>query len=91
MLTKPLMFKDIRLMINYSTSAVGSIKVEVQDEGGGAIPGYGLAEATEIYGDEIERIVSWKHGPDVSRLAGRPIRIRLVMKDADLYSVCFRP
>jgi len=91
MLTRPFIFKGTRLLINYSTSAVGSIKVEVQDQAGAAITGFALAEASEIYGDEIERAVSWEHGTDVSRLAGRPIRLRFVMKDADLYSVCFRP
>jgi len=75
------------MAINYSTSAVGSIKVEVQDEHGVPIAGFGLAEATEIYGDEIERAVSWKQGADLSRLAGRVIRLRFVMKDADLYSI----
>jgi hypothetical protein len=91
MLTKPFIFKGTKLLINYSTSAVGSIKVEIQDQGGTAISGFSLAEATEIYGDEIERAVSWKHGTDVSRLAGRPIRLRFVMKDADLYSMRFVP
>jgi hypothetical protein len=87
MLTKPLVFKGAALVINYSTSAVGSMKVEVQDEHGVPILGFGLAEATEIYGDEIERAVSWKQGADLSRLAGRVIRLRFVMKDADLYSI----
>ena len=91
MLTKPFIFKGTRLLINYSTSAVGSIKVEVQDQAGAAIAGFSLADATEIYGDEIERAVSWKHGTDVGRLAGEPIRLRFVMKDADQYSMSFRP
>jgi hypothetical protein len=91
MLTKPFMFKGTELMINYSTSAVGSVKVEIQDELGVAIPGFALTEATEIYGDEIERVVSWKHGTDVSLLADRPIRLRFVMRDADLYSMRFIP
>jgi hypothetical protein len=29
-------------------------------------------------------------GSDVSKLAGRPIRLRLVIQDADLYSLRFR-
>ena len=91
MLTKPFFFKGSKLLINYSTSAVGSIKVEIQDQDGAAIPGFALAEATEIYGDEIERAVSWKNGKDVGRLAGRAIRLRFAMKDADLYSVRFTP
>ena len=40
-------------------------------------------------GDEIERIVRWKGGSDVSRLSGQPVRLRFVMKDADLYSFQF--
>jgi len=90
MLTKPFLSKGTKLLIDYSTSAVGSIKVEVQDQGGAVIADFALAEATENYGDEIERAVSWRHGTDVSRLAGRPIRLRFVMKDADLHSVCVR-
>lgn len=91
MLTKPLIFKGRTLMMNYSTSAVGSIKVEIQDEHGKPVPGFALADSTEIYGDEIERAVSWRHGTDVSPLAGRTARLRLAMKDADLYSICFKP
>ena len=56
-------------------------------------PGFKLADANEIVGDEIARDVSWKgvHGSDVSQLAGRPIRLRFAMKDADLYAIRFRP
>lgn len=89
MTTRPLQFKGKRLVINYSTSAVGGVKVEVQDEGGKPIPGFALNDSIEIWGDEIERTVAWKGGHDVSRLSGRPVRLRFVMKDADLYSIRF--
>jgi len=91
MLTKPFVFKGRSLVINYSTSAVGSIKVEVQDEYGRPIEGFTISDASEIYGDEIGRVVTWKHGTDVSPLAGKPVRLRFIMKDADLYSLRFRP
>jgi hypothetical protein len=42
-----------------------------------------------LIGDRIDQTVTWKHGTDVSRLAGKPIRLRIVMKDADLYSLQF--
>jgi hypothetical protein len=35
-------------------------------------------------------VVTWKSGRDVSGLAGRPVRLRFAMQDADLYSVRFR-
>ncbi|MBN1346722.1 MAG: hypothetical protein JXQ73_28790 [Phycisphaerae bacterium] len=90
LLTKPLTFQGKQLVINYATSAPGYVKVEIQTEAGKPIPGHTLAEATEIIGDEIERVVSWKTGPDLAKLAGTPVRLRFVMKDADLYSIRFR-
>ena len=37
-----------------------------------------------------EREVAWERGPDVGSLAGRPVRLRFVMRDADLYALQFR-
>ncbi|MFV2070735.1 MAG: hypothetical protein ACC645_27510, partial [Pirellulales bacterium] len=91
MVTHPLVFAGTTLTMNFATSAAGGIRVEIQDAGGRPIEGFALADATEIYGDEIERIVSWKSGTDVSRFAGKPIRLRFALKDADLYAIQFRP
>ena len=88
-LTKPFRFDGGELAINYSTSAAGSVRVEIQDENGKPIAGYALDESDEIIGDEIERTVSWKGKTDVSTLAKRPVRLRFVMKDCDLYSFAF--
>src|SRR5206468_3684922 len=89
MVTKPLRFTGRVLEINYSTSAAGSIRVEIQDAQGKAIPGFSLAECSEIIGDEIAGVVSWKGGSDLAGLAGQTIRLRFVMKDADLFSLRF--
>lgn len=88
--TKPLTFEGKELVINYSTSAPGQVQVEVQDASGQAFPGFTLDDCPPIYGDEIERVVEWKGGSDLSSLAGKPIKLRVRMKDADLYSVRFR-
>jgi hypothetical protein len=37
----------------------------------------------------IERRVAWKGDPALDRLANRPVRLRFVMHDADLYSMRF--
>ena len=88
--TKPLIFKGSKLEINYSTSAAGSIRVEIQDKDGNPIPGNTLAECHQIFGDEIERTVAWKGGENLKPLAGKPIRLRFELKDADLFSFRFR-
>ena len=90
MLSKPFRFTGKQLLINYSTSAPGGLRVEIQNAEGSPVPGFTLADCPEIVGNEIERTVSWKQGPDVSRLAGKPLRLRFSIKDADLYSIKFR-
>ncbi len=89
MLTKPLLFSGTVLHINYSTSAAGSIKVELLDETGTPLPGYEAANADEIIGDEISRTVTWNSKSGLAPLSGKPVRVRFLMKDADLYSIQF--
>jgi hypothetical protein len=90
MVTKPLKFAGKELILNVSTSIAGSVRVEVQREDGKALPGFALADCPEIYGDQIERPVTWKGGADLGALQGQYVRLRFVMKDADVYSLRFR-
>jgi len=66
-----------------------------------ASPGFSIAEETgsavrdigsrlELFGDSLSYIVFWNTGGDLSGQAGKPVRLRFVMKDADLYAVRFR-
>lgn len=87
--SKQLIFAGERLTLNYSTSAAGSVRVELQDSSLQPIRGFALDDCPEIIGDEIERTVSWSVGSDVSPLEGTPVRLRIVLKDADLYSFRF--
>ena len=49
-----------------------------------------LDDCQVIVGDEVSRIVEWKKGPNTSDLAGKPVRMRVKMRDADLYSFRFQ-
>ena len=89
LITKPLRFIGKRLELNYATSAAGSVQVEIQDEAGKPIPGFTLQDAPELFGDEIDGPFTWKNGTDVSSLAGKTVRLRFVVRDADVYSYRF--
>jgi hypothetical protein len=89
LVTRHVRFAGQRLLVNFATSAAGGIRVEVQDASGQPIPDYSLEDCRELIGNEIERAVLWKSGEDVSRLAGKPVRLRFVMKDADLFAMRF--
>ncbi len=83
-------FPTRQLTLNMSTSAAGSLRVEIQNDQGEPFEGYSLEDCDEIIGDQITRVVSWRESSDVSTLAGQPIRIRFLLKDADLFSFQFK-
>lgn len=91
LITKPLQFDGSQLEINFSTSAAGTVRIEIQDAKGDPIPGFALADCHEQFGDELARVVSWKRGSDVSHAADQPVILRFELKDADLYSFQFTP
>ncbi len=90
LLTRLLTFSGKELVLNYSTSAAGSVRVEILDESGLPVEGFKLADCHEVVGDEIERVVRWNQVSDLSGLRGTSIRLRFVLKDADLFAIRFR-
>jgi hypothetical protein len=89
--TRPIVFQGSRLVLNFSTSAAGAIRVEIQDVAGNPHKGFAASDCSEVFGDDLERTVTWKHGSDVSALAGRPVHLRFTLSDADLYAFQFQP
>lgn len=89
-LTKALNFNGSNLFINFSSSAAGTIYIELLDVNGNPIKGFTYADCDPIFGDSIERVVSWNGSTDVSSLEGKDIRIKFTMYDADLYSFQFK-
>jgi hypothetical protein len=89
-ITKPFIFSGKELEMNYSTSAAGEIRVEIQDATGNQIPGYTMEESQTITGNEIAGTVSWNGDTNLSSLASKPVRLKIYMKDADLYSLRFK-
>ncbi|MBM4075428.1 MAG: hypothetical protein FJ267_07275 [Planctomycetes bacterium] len=89
MITQVLKFSGKKLTINYATSAGGKVQVEIQDASGKLVPGFGINDCRSLVGDTIEQTVSWSQGTDVSNLSGKPVRLRFVMQEADLYSLRF--
>jgi len=89
LITKRVVFKGSELEINFATSAAGGIQIEIQKADGEPIAGFALDDCPEFIGDEIEHIVQWKNGGDIGHLAGQPVRLRIKMKDANLYAFKF--
>ena len=70
-------------------SRTNTIRPEIQDAISQPILGIALADAEELSGDSVDQQVAWKNGTGVSSLAGKPVRLRFVLGDADVFSFQF--
>ncbi|MBI4660567.1 MAG: hypothetical protein HY735_17155, partial [Verrucomicrobia bacterium] len=90
LVTKPFRFEGTSLALNFSTSVAGSVQVEIQDIDGNALPGFRLEECAPLFGDTIDRTVTWSHGADLGSLGGRVVRLRFAVRDAHVYAFQFK-
>jgi hypothetical protein len=88
--TKPLIFSGTRLYVNFATSAAGGMRIELQDPTGKPLPGFTGEDCDELFGDSLDRLVTWKGNADVAAVAGQPVRVRVLLQDADLFAFQFR-
>ena len=89
LITRPVTFTGGTLSLNFATSAAGSLRVELQDVQGKALPGYALNDCDELFGDTVDRTVTWHNKSDLSTLIGDVVRVRFVLRDADLFAFQF--
>ncbi len=87
--TPPLTFAGKKLLLNYATSIAGGVQIEIQDERGQPLPGFALGDFPVLFGDELAATATWKRGVDLGVLRGRTVRLRVRLKDADLYALRF--
>ncbi len=81
LMTRPFIFKGSELSVNFSTSAAGHINIKLVSEDS-------MIESYELFGDSTDRKVIFKNG-DPASFAGRPVRMDMIMSDADIYSFKF--
>jgi len=85
-ITKPLALAGNALVANFATSSIGFVKIAVLDERGAEISGFTAMDAIELAGDRIDEPVKWKSGKTIADLGGRTVRLKFILRDADMYS-----
>lgn len=88
LVTKPLVFEGDELQLNVATQDGGSVRVELQDTAGKPLDGFALSNCQPLQGDSIKQAVVWSGGK-LSSLAGKPVRVRFEVNNADIYSFKF--
>ena len=88
-ITPPLQFEGVRLQLNVDCGALGEVWVELLDERSLPIEGFTMDDAVSADRNGVAQEVWWKQGPDVGKLAGRFVRLRIRMRAAKLYAFQF--
>jgi len=88
-ITRPLTFTGDQLLLNYAACSGGWVRVEIQDVEGRPLDDLALDDCIELAGDSIEQRVFWKNGANLNRLVGQAVRLRFVLRSADLFSFRF--
>jgi hypothetical protein len=89
-ITRPIVFKGNRLILNIDTDATGYAQVGLMDLENNPIAGYSTEDCIYINGDFVETEVEWlEKGKDVSPLQDQPVKIMFKMRGSKLYSFQF--
>ncbi|MAR10923.1 MAG: hypothetical protein CL681_13330 [Blastopirellula sp.] len=87
-LTRPLRFAGNTLEVNYAADAIGWIRFELCKVDGTPIEGFTLYDSEILFGNELQHPVQWRGG-SLAEIGNEPVRLRIRMENADLYSLRF--
>jgi len=88
--TPPIVFEGNRLVLNINTTAAGIAHAAITEPDGTPLPGYATTDCVDIMTNSVAYTVAWNGNPDVSALAGKPVRLRFEMRAAKLYTFQFQ-
>ena len=88
-ITPVLQFGGNRLELNLDGSAGGWLQVEIQDTAGQPLSGFRLTDTDPVVGNAINKTVTWQDKSDLSKLIGKPVRLRFVLRAMKLYAFQF--
>ncbi len=85
LLTRPLSFNGKHLFLNLDASQ-GALDVEVCREDGKSISGFTRRDCRTIQVDSTRQQVQWRGKDNLESLAGKPVRLKFIMTNSELYA-----
>jgi hypothetical protein len=86
-ITKPFVATGKQLLLNVNVHDGGEARVEVLSEEEYPIHGFELSSSMPLRGPSVEQTVGWSGEPKWSQLTGRKVRLRIQLRNADLFAL----
>ncbi|MEO6434716.1 MAG: hypothetical protein ABIP55_03005, partial [Tepidisphaeraceae bacterium] len=87
--TQAIVFDGHHLEVNVQTEKEGQVRVALLAADATPLPGFEEAACDPLRGKGIAHTVSWRGRKDLSRLKGTPVRVRMTLSDAQIFSFRF--
>jgi hypothetical protein len=84
LLSTPLVSLDAKAMTLNVDASRGEVQVQITDESGRPVPGFGFADCESISSDELDEPVKFRR--PLSDLGGKPVRLEFKLKNARLFA-----
>lgn len=88
-LTRPFEIDGGRLAINVDASQ-GEVRAEICDPDGKPIEGFRCEQCVPMWEDGVDLGVAWSDAVSLDPLRGRLVRLKIVLRNADLYAFAVR-
>lgn len=88
--TRPVKFTGKHLFVNVA-DAKGELRAEVLDESGNVIAPFSRDNCEPVTTDSTRAGLRWKGAADLSTLAGKAVRLRFHLSNAELYAFWLSP
>lgn len=88
--TVPVIFSGKYAFVNVAAGS-GELRAEILDDAGNIIPPFSVVNCEPIRIDSTKQRLAWSGAADLSRLAGKPVRLRFNLRSGQLYSFWLNP
>jgi hypothetical protein len=89
--TRAIIFSGKYLFINADIFKEGELKVEVLDENGNELNGYGKADCIPMKENSTKYMIRWQGHDNISEFQNKPVHFRFLLKKGELYSFWVSP
>ncbi|TDF98805.1 glycosyl hydrolase family 32 [Paenibacillus piri] len=90
LMTRLIRFDGSYLFVNANTKD-GELRVELLDESGHAVDGYTMEDCIPVRADQTLAQVQWVGRNDLSDWVGKPVKLRFLLTEGELYSFWVSP